>query len=81
MIFTESVKIGSVDDFVGRRIREIGIMLCQPNCSLVNCVCWVVDEVECFFCWLFCLCFCCHFDAERMRGSGVEELRNIDLQN
>lgn len=61
MISAECVEVGSVDDFVGRRIREIGVVLCQPNGSFIDCVRRIIDEVEGFPHRLLCLSFCRHF--------------------
>lgn len=73
MVVSKRVEIGSVDDFVGKRIRQIWTVLCQSNCSFIDGICRIVDEVECFFRGLFCLRFCHFWTVEEgMRGCGVK---------
>jgi len=81
MIVPEGIQITSIYNFVRSRIGKITVLFCEPNCSFMNRICRVVDEVEGFFCGLLCLSFCRHCENAGLRGrssTDVESRSELD---
>jgi hypothetical protein len=66
MILAKSLQITSIYYLMRRRIGEIGIVLSETDCSFVDRIRWIVNEMESFSCRLFGLDFGCH--RVEMRG-------------